>query len=94
MTTYQLTVLSPQGEVFSGDVISVMLRGAEGDLAVFAGHIPLITTVKPGRCVITLPDEEEVEGELVSGILDVSADGVRLIIGNGDAFGDKLTGGK
>ena len=94
MTTYQLTVLSPQGEVFSGDVISVMLRGAEGDLAVFAAHIPLITTVKPGKCVITLPDEEEVEGELVSGILDVGSDGVRLIIGNGDAFGDKLTGGK
>ena len=94
MTTYQLSVLSPNGEIFNGEVISVLLRGAEGDLAVFSGHIPFITTVKPGKCVITLPSEEEVEGELTSGILDVGNEGVKLIIGNGDAFGGKIQGDK
>lgn len=86
MTTYELTILSPVGEVFKGEVISIALRGAEGDLAVFAGHVPFITTVKPGKCVITLASEEEVEGELTTGILDVSKEGVKLIVGSQDAF--------
>lgn len=86
MTTFELTVLSPVGEVFKGDVISLMLRGAEGDLAVFAGHVPFVTTVKPGKCVITLPSEDEMEGELTTGILDVGKDGVKLLVGSSDAF--------
>lgn len=81
MTSYQLTVMSPDGEVFNNEVISVLLRGAEGDLCVLAGHIPFITTVRPGKCVITLPDEEEIEGELTSGILHVSQESVQLLVG-------------
>lgn len=92
MTTYQLSVLSPDGEIYNGEVISVMLRGADGDLAVFSGHIPFITTVRPGKCVITLANEEEVEGELNSGILDVSETDVKLIIDDKNAFGDSLSG--
>lgn len=88
MTGYKLKVLSPDGEIFDGEVISLLLRGADGDLAVFAGHIPFITTVKPGKCVITLPDEKEIEGELTSGILDVGADEVQLLIGDKKAFGN------
>lgn len=87
MNTYPLSVLSPKGEVFNGEVISLMLRGADGDLCVLSGHIPFITTVRPGKCVITLPSEEEVEGELTTGILNVSKDSVKLIIGNDDVFG-------
>ena len=89
MKNYHLTVLSPDGEVFNGEVISLLLRGFDGDLAVFAGHVPFITTVRPGKCVITLPDESELEGELQSGILDVSANGVSLLIGDKKGFDKK-----
>jgi F0F1-type ATP synthase, epsilon subunit (mitochondrial delta subunit) len=88
MTGYQLKVLSPDGELFNGEVISLLLRGADGDLAVFAGHIPFITAVKPGKCVITLPSEKEIEGELTSGILDVGKDETKLLIGDKNAFGN------
>lgn len=93
MTSYQLSVLSPDGEIFNGEVISLLLRGADGDMCVLAGHIPLITTVKPGKCVITLPDEEEITGDLKAGILDVGKDKVKLIVGNDDAFGNLNPGG-
>lgn len=88
MMTYKLSVLSPDGEIFNGDVLSLLLRGADGDICILAGHIPLITTVKPGRCVITLPSEQEIEGELASGILDVGKDEVKLLIGDKNAFGN------
>lgn len=86
MRSYQLTVLSPDGEVFNGEVVELLLRGAEGDLAVMAGHVPFITTVKPGRCVVTLPDETEMEGHLDTGILNVGKDRVSLLVGDKDLF--------
>ena len=86
MTTYHLKVLSVSGELFGGEVISLSLRGAEGDLAVYAGHVPFITTVRPGKCVITLPDESEISSELSSGILEVAKDEVRLLVGQETVF--------
>lgn len=86
MTTYHLKVLSVSGELFVGEVISLSLRGAEGDLAVYAGHVPFITTVRPGKCVITLPDESEISSELSSGILEVAKDEVRLLVGQETVF--------
>ena len=86
MTTYHLKVLSVSGELFVGEVISLSLRGAEGDLAVYAGHVPFITTVRPGKCVITLPDEREISSELSSGILEVAKDEVRLLVGQETVF--------
>ena len=86
MKTYHLTVSSPDGEAFNGDVISILLRGAMGDLAVFSGHVPFITTVKPGKCVITLPDESELSGQISSGILNVGKESVTLLIGDKNAF--------
>ena len=86
MTTYKLKVLSVTGELFGGEVISLSLRGAEGDLAIYAGHVPFITTVRPGKCVITLPDESELTSDLSSGILEVAKDEVRLLTGPEDVF--------
>lgn len=86
MKDYHLTVMSPDGEVFSGDVVELSLRGAMGDLAVFAGHIPFITTVKPGKCTVILPDESELSGDIDAGILDVGKDQVRLLVGDKNLF--------
>lgn len=89
MKDYHLTVMSPDGEVFSGNVIELSLRGAMGDLAVFAGHVPFITTVKPGRCKVVLTDESELTGNLETGILDVGKEEVRLLVGDKHVFDKK-----
>lgn len=89
MQKYHLTVLSPDGEVFNDEVIGISLRGAEGDLAVYGGHIPFITTVKPGKCTIFKTEEEELEADLEEGILDVGKENVKLLIGDKNAFKKK-----
>lgn len=86
MKKYHLTVLSPDGELFNDDVICLSLRGVEGDLAVFAGHVPFITTVKTGKCTITLPDETELQKTLTSGILNVGKNEVSLLVGDKKEF--------
>ena len=58
------------------------LRGAEGDLAVMAGHIPFVTTVKPCEVKIILEDDSEKIGKTDGGILTVGSDMVTLLSGS------------
>ena len=82
MNTFRLIVASPDGNVFDGEAACVSMRGAEGDFAVMAGHIPFITSVKPGECKVELPDGEEKIGTLDSGLLTVANEAVTLLSGS------------
>lgn len=80
--TYRLTVSTPEGNVFSDEVISVMLRGVEGDLAVLAGHIPFATAVKQGALKIEKADGSSVECEIGGGLLTVGDGNTTLMAGS------------
>ena len=82
MNTYKLTIATPDGNRFQEEVIGLFLRGAEGDLAVLAGHTPFITSVQAGRCRIHMPDDSEKVATLDGGLLTVSADAVTLLSGS------------
>lgn len=71
MKTYKLVISTPLGNAFEGEVMFLSVRGAEGELAVMAGHVPFITTVRPCTCKIILEDDTERCGELESGLLTV-----------------------
>ena len=47
MNTFTMEISSPNGSLFHEDINMIALRGADGDLAVMAGHIPFVTAVKP-----------------------------------------------
>ncbi len=82
MNTYKLTVATPDGNRFQGEVYALYLRGAEGDLAVLAGHTPFITSVKAGKCRVQLPDDSERSATLDGGLLTVGAETVTLLSGS------------
>ena len=79
MNTFQLTIASPDGNLFCGEAVKISLRGQNGDLAILAGHIPFITPVRAGDCRIELPDGSEQTGTADSGLLTVAAGGVTLL---------------
>ncbi len=72
MSTFSLTISSPDGNLFKGDAVKLSVRGTEGDLAVMAGHIPFVTAVKECECRIELPDGTEKKGHTAGGLLNVS----------------------
>ena len=39
MKTFFLKISSPEGDLFSGEAVKLVVRGVEGELAVLAGHI-------------------------------------------------------
>jgi F-type H+-transporting ATPase subunit epsilon len=48
MTKLHFDLVSPERLLISADVDQVDVPGSEGDFGVFAGHAPVMTTLKPG----------------------------------------------
>ena len=74
MKTFPLIISSPDGDLFSGDAQKLILRGADGDLAIMAGHVPFVTAVVKSRCVVVTAEEERKEGTIGEGLLTVDAE--------------------
>lgn len=79
MRTFLLSISSPDGNLFTGEAVMMTLRGIEGELAVMAGHVPFITSVKPCDVKLLLPDGTERVGHSDGGLLTVAAEGVTLL---------------
>lgn len=79
MRTFLLNISTPDGSAFSGQVVMLTVRGLEGDLAVMAGHVPFITTVKPCDVKVVLEDGAEKIGHSDGGLLTVGTDVVTLL---------------
>ena len=48
MPTFQVSLVSPEKLLFSGQVDQVDLPGVEGDFGVLAGHAPVVAMLRPG----------------------------------------------
>ena len=79
MRTYLLNISSPDGKIFSGQVVSIILRGVEGEFAILADHIPFITSIVPGKCIVELDDGTVKEGTTEGGLFTVGKDEVTFL---------------
>jgi F-type H+-transporting ATPase subunit epsilon len=52
MSTFQVSLVSPEELLFTDQVDQVDLPGVEGDFGVLAGHAPVVAMLRPG--IVTL----------------------------------------
>ena len=57
--TMQFDLVSPERRLASGQVISVQIPGVEGDLTAMPGHMPMITTLRPGVLRVSSEDGDQ-----------------------------------
>ncbi len=67
----QLDIITPDANLFSGEVTSVILPGIDGSLGILNNHAPLITSLKKGVVTITSNDGKEESFETNGGIVEV-----------------------
>lgn len=79
LTTYNLQVVSAESRLFSGDVQRIRVTGIEGELGIYPGHSPLLTTIKPGMIRIVKQDGDEEYIYLSGGILEVQPSKVTVL---------------
>ncbi|MGR3806918.1 ATP synthase F1 subcomplex epsilon subunit [Pasteurella testudinis DSM 23072] len=59
-SSFELTVVSAEKQIFHGEVNSIQVSGVEGDLGILPGHTPLLTEIKPGVLQIKQENGQEV----------------------------------
>jgi F-type H+-transporting ATPase subunit epsilon len=57
--SYPLTILTPEGPVFNGDVEALSLTAYEGSLGVLTGHAAMLSAVREGVCKLTISGQEK-----------------------------------
>jgi F-type H+-transporting ATPase subunit epsilon len=72
------SLVSPERELFSGEVDQVDASGTEGDFGVFPGHAPFMTALKAG--FVTVHDEGQLlRFEVQGGFADVTPQGLTIL---------------
>ena len=78
MADLHLEFVSPESVLFSGDVDQVDLPGLEGDMGIFPGHAPLVTTLRPGIVTIFRGNAKE-PIVVIGGFAEVSPAGLTVL---------------
>lgn len=82
MNTFRLTIASPDGNKFLGDVYKLDVRGVEGELAIMAGHIPFVTSLVSSDCYVWTDEDTKKKAHTDGGLLTVETDSATLIAGS------------
>ena len=76
--TLRLEIVTPEGTVFSEDVIMATLPCIEGQLGIYPLHVPLITQMVPGELIAHKPGQD-LYLAVGEGLVDVGADHVSIL---------------
>ena len=91
MDTIKLSIVTPTGSIFNGDVKTVTLPGKEGEFGVLPGHSSLVSTLSVGVIVIEKIDSTEAVAinwghvKVDEKSVDVLVDGAIALIGGKDS---------
>jgi len=80
MDTIKLSIVTPNGEIFSGDVKTVTLPGKEGEFGVLPNHASLVSALTVGVIDIVNTDSTEDMIAINWGHVRVSEDMVDVLV--------------
>jgi F-type H+-transporting ATPase subunit epsilon len=78
MAKLKLEIVTPEGRAYQDDVDMVVLPGSDGELGVYAAHVPLMTQLAPGEVRI-LKDGKQTELVVGSGFAEITQTQVSVI---------------
>ncbi len=71
MASIHVSIVSAEGEIFSGEAKMVFAPGQLGEIGIAPRHAPLLTNLKPGEVRVQPPEGEEQFFYVSGGILEV-----------------------
>ena len=78
-STIRCDIVSAEAEIFHGEAEMVVATGELGELGIAPRHAPLITRLKPGKVVVTLPGGEKLDFAISGGLLEVQPQVVTVL---------------
>ena len=78
MANFKLEIVTPDGQVFAGDVEHVRAPGVEGSFGVLSGHTPFLTPLDTGKIEIRQEGKDKIYATS-GGIADVFSGGMMIL---------------
>lgn len=67
----QLEIITPDKQLFSGEIELIQVPGSKGSFAVLKNHAPIISTLEKGKIKIITSDKNESFFEIKGGLIEV-----------------------
>ncbi|MBQ9071089.1 MAG: ATP synthase F1 subunit epsilon [Clostridia bacterium] len=84
-----LKIVSPDGEIFSGEAKSILVTTKNGEVQILSGHADFFAPLGTGRAKLTLTDGKERLAALSGGFILVSASETKVVSTTFE-FSDKI----
>jgi F-type H+-transporting ATPase subunit epsilon len=79
MAGLHFELVSPARLLFSGEVASVTLPGTEGEMGIYPGHSPVLSTLKPGVVTVYKDGGSTDRIFVKGGMVEVNPQGLTLL---------------
>jgi len=75
-----LTVLTPDNEIFQGEVSSVKVPGADGQFEVLKDHAPVVAALSSGNVRLIKSDNNKMNFSINKGFIEVLNNEIALLV--------------
>ncbi len=75
---FRLEIISPDKIFYAGDVVMAEYNTTEGEVGIYAGHIPMTQIIAPGRLTITEESGQKIAA-LLSGFVEITPEKVTIL---------------
>lgn len=77
---FEAQVLTPEGEVFTGELVQLSTRTSVGEVGILARHAPMVARLVPAELRLHVSDSETTRYAQGEGWLEVFANRARVLI--------------
>lgn len=81
MATLQVSVVSADREIWSGEAQQVTARTVEGEVGILAGHQPMLALLASGKVTVTQPGGSRIVVDAEHGFFSVDHNAVQVVAG-------------
>jgi len=75
----KIEIITPDRNIYSGEVRSVRVPGRKGSFQVLKDHAPIISTLDAGPIIINDEQETEIRFEITGGVIEVKRNRIILL---------------
>lgn len=75
-----IAVLTPDKEVFQGEIQSLTVPGTSGEFQILSNHAPIVSSLQAGKVSIKKASGEMMNFRISSGFVEVLSNNVALLV--------------
>lgn len=76
---FRLEIIAPDRIFYSGEVDMVEYNTSEGEVGIYANHIPMTQIIAPGELIITESESSQKHAALHTGFVEIEGDKVTIL---------------